>query len=262
MTVFVVGGVERACPRVRGAAPPPSAALRRAGQSLTPGDLVALYVIDLAAIGVNRQFAFTPAAEGGSGPIRFRGITYAPLDVTCEGFEMTADGAIPQPTLSITNVTRVMSSAAALHDDLIGARLIRTRTYAQFLDGGPTPDPEAAYAQDIYVFDRKTAHTKRSITWTLAAAMDQEGVMLPGRLILRDVCLWRYRRWDPDTETFDYTGVQCPYTGGEAYDADGRPTTPDKDTPSRHIASCCKARFGAAAPLPFGGFPGVGRVRV
>ncbi|MFG5121663.1 phage minor tail protein L, partial [Methylorubrum sp. POS3] len=80
-------------------------------------------------------------------------------------------------------MTRVMSSAAALHDDLIGARLIRTRTYAQFLDGGPTPDPQAAYAQDIYVFDRKTAHTKRAITWTLAAAMDQEGVMLPGRLI-------------------------------------------------------------------------------
>jgi len=240
----------------------PNAAIRRAGQSLTPGDLVALYVIDLSTIGVNQQFAFTPAAKGGSGPIAFRGITYAPLDVKCEGFEMTGEGSIPQPTLSVSNVTRVMSSAAALYGDLVGARLIRTRTYAQFLDGGTTPDAEAAYGQDIYLFDQKTSHTKSAITWSLAAAMDQEGVMLPKRLIVRDVCLWRYRRWNAETGAFDYTGVQCPYTGAQAYDADGNPTTPDKDRPSRHITTCCKARFGAKAQLPFGGFPGVGRVRV
>lgn len=259
MTVFVVNGVERKRPRARGAAP--NAAIRRAGQSLTPGDLVALYIIDLSTIGVNQQFAFTSMAQGASGPIAFRGIAYAPLDVQCDGFEMTASGAIPQPTISVTNVTRVMSSAAALYGDLVGARLIRTRTYAQFLDGGATPDPEAAYAQDIYVFDQKTAQTKHAITWTLAAAMDQEGVMLPKRLIIRDVCLWRYRRWNPETQTFDYTGVQCPYTG-DPKDADGKPTTPDKDMPSRHITTCCKARFGAGAQLPYGGFPGVGRVRI
>lgn len=240
----------------------PNAAIRRAGQSLTPGDLVHLYVIDLSTIGVNQQFAFTPKVDRATGSIAFRGQPYAPLDVKCEGFEMTGEGTIPQPRISITNVTRVMSSATILYGDLVGAKLIRTRTYKQFLDNGETPDGNAAYGQDIYLFDQKTEHTKRQISWTLAAAMDQEGVMLPKRLILRDVCLKKYRRWNPATGTFDYSQVECPYTGAASYDANGNATTSDKDTPSRHVATCCKVRFGAQAQLPFGGFPGVGRIRV
>ncbi|GEP11116.1 phage minor tail protein L [Methylobacterium gnaphalii] len=262
MTVFSTNGVPRQ--RVRGAAPP-NAAIRRAGQSLTPGDLIHLYLIDLSPIGVNQQYAFTPGTPRTSA-VYFRGVPYAARDVKCDGFEMTGQGAMPQPTISVTNVGRVMSSAAILYDDLVGARLVRTRTYRQFLDDGETPDGNAAYSQDIYLFDQKTEHTKRQISWTLAAAMDQEGVMLPKRLILRDVCLKKYRR-PILNETggfvgYDYSKVECPYAGAQAYDADGNPTTPDKDTPSRHVATCCKARFGAAAQLPFGGFPGVGRVRV
>lgn len=240
----------------------PNAAIRRAGQSLTPGDRIALYTIDLSPIGQNQVFAFTTSADRERGPLRFRGVTYVPLDVTASGFALSGTGALPRPTITVTNVTRVLSSAALLYDDLIGAKLIRLRTYAQFLDDGATPDPEAAYAPDIYLFDQKTKHTKSEITWTLAAAMDQEGRQLPGRLILRDVCLWPYRRWNAAAAAFDYSGVLCPYTGDQAYDADGLATTPDKDTPSRHVGTCCKARFGAAAQLPFGGFPGVARVRV
>ncbi|GEP05568.1 phage minor tail protein L [Methylobacterium oxalidis] len=239
----------------------PNAAIRRAGQSLTPGDLVALYVIDLSPLGVPQQFAFTPSTKKTSA-MPFQGIQYQPVDVRCEGFEYTGKGAMPRPKISVSNATRLMSSASLLYDDLIGAKLIRTRTYTQFLDNGATPDPEAAYAQDIFFFDQKTRHTKRVIEWELASAMDQEGRALPGRLIVREICLWRYRRWDPAAGAFDYSHVKCPYTGGQAYDVDGNLTTPDKDTPSRHINTCCKARFGAAAQLPFGGFPGVGRVRV
>lgn len=242
-----------------------SAAVRRAGQSISPGDLVALYIVDLNPIGVNTQFAFTPSTRRTAGLV-FAGITYVPLDVKCDGFEYSGDGTLPRPKISITNVTRVMSSAAVLYDDILGARLIRKRTYAQFLDGGETPDPQAAYADDVYRFHQKIEHNKSQITWTLAAAMDQEGVQLPRRQVLRDVCMWRYRR--PLTGQggafagYDYDGVQCPYTGGQAYDADGNPTTPERDKPSRRVNTCCKARFGEDGQLPFGGFPGVGRIGI
>ena len=243
----------------------PNANIRRAGQSLTPGDLVALYVIDLSPIGVNTQFAFTPRTPKTT-YLTYRGVQYAPLDVMCEGFEYNGDGTLPQPRISITNVTRIMSAAAVLYDDILGATLTRIRTYSQFLDGGATPDGEAAYAPDIYRFHQKTEHNKKVITWTLAAAMDQEGVQLPRRQVLRDVCLWRYRRavLNPDGSfaRYDYTGVQCPYTGDQAYDKDGNPTTPDKDSPGRHVVNCCRARFGTDAQLPFAGFPGVGRIAV
>ncbi|ACL58440.1 phage minor tail protein L [Methylobacterium nodulans] len=240
----------------------PNTALIRAGQSLTPGDLVALFIIDLSPIRVNQQFAFTSEADRARGPLTFRGVTYTPLDVKAEGFEMTGHGQMPQPKISVSNATRLMSSATLLYQDLIGARLIRTRTYAQFLDDGVTPDPEAAYAQDIYRFEQKVEHSKHQIVWNLAADMDQEGRDLPARLIVRDICLWRYRRWDAEKGAWDYSHVTCPYTGAQAYDRFGNPTTPDKDEPSRHVTTCCKVRFGADAPLPFGGFPGVARVRV
>lgn len=244
----------------------PNAALRRAGQSLTPGDLVALFVIDLASMGQNARFAFTTAADRARGPLVFRGVTYAPLDVVCDGFELTGRGAMPRPRLVVSNATRTLAAASLLYDDLVGATVIRTRTYAQFLDGADEADPEAAYAPDIYRVEQKTAHTKHQIEWSLAAAMDQEGRQLPGRMVLRDVCLWRYRRpvlkADGSFDRFDYGDVQCPYVGAQAYDAFGKPCDPEKDRPSRHVATCCKARFGSAAPLPFGGFPGVSRIRV
>jgi lambda family phage minor tail protein L len=243
----------------------PNSNVIRTGQSLTPGDLMVLYTIDLSPIGVPVQYNFTPSTSK-TGKITFRGIDYVPLDVKCEGFEYDGTGSLPRPEISITNVTRVLSTAAVLQNDILGARLIRTRTYGQFLDNGPTPDPEAAYGQDIYRFHQKTQHNKRLIRWTLAAAMDQEGIQLPKRQVLRDVCLWRYRRTVLNTDGsfagYDYTGVQCPYAGSQAYDVNGNPTTPDKDAPGRHVNDCCRVRFGSTAQLPFGGFPGVGRIAV
>lgn len=243
----------------------PNANIRRVGQSLATGDLIALYSIDLNPIGVPVIFNFTPSTSV-TGAVTYRGVNYQPLDVKCEGFEYDGTGSLPRPEISITNVTRLLSSAAVLQNDLLGARLIRTRTYFQFLDGGANPDPDAAYAQDIYRFHQKTQHNKRLIRWTLAAAMDQEGVQLPKRQVLRDVCLWRYRRAilnaDGSFAGYDYTGVQCPYAGSQAYDINGNPTTPDKDVPGRHVNDCCRVRFGQNAQLPFGGFPGVGRIAV
>lgn len=240
----------------------PSASARRVGQSLTPGNLIALYIIDLNSLGVSQQFAFTSNVDRQRGIVRFRGIDFAPTEIRCSGFELSTQGALPQPTIEISNVTRAMSSAAVLFNDLIGARLTRIRTYTQFLDNGETPDPvSGAYPADIYSFEQKTSHTKEKIVWTLAAAMDQEGRLLPGRTIIRDVCPWRYRRWDKLNGEFDYSAAQCPYTGDKSYDRDGAETTPDKDEPGRHIEDCCKVRFGATGQLPFGGFPGVSRVR-
>ena len=240
----------------------PNAAIIRAGQSLTPGDLVALYIIDLTPIGVNQQFAFTAEADKARGPVQFRGITYTPLDVKAEGFELTGQGAMPRPRITVSNATRLMSSASRLYQDLVRARLRRITTFAQFLDGAPSASAEAAWAEDVYRFDQKTRHTKRVIEWTLASDMDQEGRELPAREIVKTVCTWRYRRWDATAGVFIYDRVKCPYTGGQSYDSDGNPTTPENDFPSRHVETCCKVRFGQHAQLPFGGFPGVGSVRV
>ncbi|QSY98658.1 phage minor tail protein L (plasmid) [Rhizobium bangladeshense] len=229
--------------------------IQRASQRLEPGALVQLFIVDLTPIGVNQQWAFCP-----SGNCTFGGVDFVYADVEADGFEWAGKGTLPQPTVKISNATRFVSGIAKEYDDLIGAKFTRIKTYSQFLDGGAEENSAAMFAPDIYVFEQKTKHTKFQVEWKLSAAMDQQGVELPGRTIIRDYCLWRYRVWKGDH--FDYTGVQCPYQGSRgSFDENGAPTTSDNDTPSRRFDTCCKKRFGPNANYPFGGFPGVSRMR-
>jgi lambda family phage minor tail protein L len=232
-----------------------NANIRAASQSLTPGDMIELFTIDLTPIGVNQRFPFT-RNKG----IVFRGVQYNPVDVMAEGFEYNGQGALPQPKIRVGNATRVMSAAAYLYQDLIGARLYRLKTYKQFLDGGENPDTEAVYAVDIYDFEQKTGHDNTVIEWTLASAMDQEGRLIPGRTILQSICSWRYRVYD-GANGFNYDKVQCPYAGGRFFNAKGEEVgSPEFDRCGRRISDC-KLRFGGG-DLPYGGFPGVGSVNV
>jgi lambda family phage minor tail protein L len=235
-------------------------ALVATSQSLEPGDLICLYRIELDPIGVPTTWAFVESTSKTA--VVYQGVTYTPVDVKVEGFEYSGQGKLPEPTLSITNATRLLSGAAVVYKDLIGARFVRIRTYKHFLDGQPAADPNSCYAPDVFTIAQKTKHDKTEIVWKLQALMDQEGRKLPGRTILRDFCPWRYRRWNSDTASFDYTKVVgCPYTGTAYFDQQGVATTAALDKCGKR-ESDCKLRFGTNAALPYGGFPGVARVRV
>lgn len=224
-------------------------------QSLEPGTLVTLYQVDLSSLGINSVYRFTPTRA-----CTFRGQAYTSVDIKAEGFEWNGQGTMPQPTVSLSNVNRVMAGLAEQMDGLVGATFIRLRTYAQYLDGANDEDPEAIYTAEVFTVEQVISLTKVAIEWSLSAAMDQEGRMIPARRVLRDVCTWRYRVFDEETGQFDYTRVQCPYMGGACYDTNGNPTIPADDHCGRRISDC-KLRFGQNAELPYGGFPGVARIR-
>jgi phage-related protein len=76
---------------------------------------------------------------------------------------------------------------------------------------------------------------------------------------VRDYCPLVYRRWTG--AGFDYSEATCPYAGAQSYDLDGNPVPNSMDKPSKRLGTCCRVRFGVNAALPFGGFPGVARVR-
>jgi lambda family phage minor tail protein L len=144
---------------------------------------------------------------------------------------------------------------------VLGCTLYRVRTYARFLDNGSEPDPTAFFGPDIFRVERKAVDNPVIIEFELSASIDQEGKKLPGRQVIRDTCLWRYRIWNATTGEFDYAKAQCPYTGTSYFDASDRPVdNASEDVPSRRLR-CCELRFGKKNPLPFGGFPGVARVR-
>lgn len=236
---------------------PNSPSIASDNQGLEPGVLVTMYQIDFTPIGSATSFAFSPY-----GDCVFQGVNYVGLDIETEGWEYNGSGVLPQPKLRMSNATRLFSAAVLSYNDCIGAKVTRIRTYEKYLDGQPLADPSACFAPDVYVVEQKTAHDKTMIEWTLSSSMDQQGRQIPGRQVIRDICMWRYRIWNPLTQAFDYTNASCPYVGAGMFDQKGNAVTdPTLDDCSHRISTGCKTRFGQNAVLPFGGFPGVSRVR-
>ena len=220
------------------------------------GAEVVLFELDLTIFGEG-VLRFTSATENSSA-IQFGGVNYSPYPIVASGFEVTTDGPLPQPTLTVANVTGLFNALVEQHNDLEGAVLRRIRTYERFLDNGPDPDPTATRPPDVYELSQKTHHDNESIQWRCVSQIDQEGVTLPNRKIVRDYCGHQTRTWDGTQ--FVYTNATCPYTG-PAKDENGVACLPEDEVFSKRLSTCCEARFGRGNLLPTRAFPGVARVR-
>lgn len=229
------------------------------GSSL--GTLIELFILDATPI-AGAVYRFTNSANNGAN-IVFDGHSYYPLDFEASGYEWNGQGSLPTPKIKIANTTLILSSAVLEFKDLLGARLIRMRTFDRFLDGEPDADPTAIFPLDIYTVERKTAHNKVFIEWELSAAMDQYGKKLPGREVLRDACTHRYRVYDetaPVLNPFDYERATCPYVAQSYFDETGDSVDrPIQDKCGKRLSDC-KLRFGENSELPTRAFPGVGRI--
>lgn len=222
---------------------------------LTLGAVVQLYELDGTPIG-QPVMRFTPNVDDDE-QVSFNGNPYAPIFAVSSGWEATGTGPWPKPKLQVFKRNATIQALANLADQLVGLTVTRIRTYARFLDGWPDADGEAVIGRDRFVIDQLGSNNKLFIEFILASPMDLEGRKLPARQVLRDFCPWRYRRWTGSA--FDYTNVQCPYTGTAYFDGAGNGTTADKDDCGRHDHDC-GLRFGDGE-RPFGGFPGVARAR-
>lgn len=195
----------------------------------------------------------------GVSTVRFGGTEYLPMPIEAVGFEWAGTGKLPRPKLRVSNVGRIPAALVIANGGLEGAEVRRIRTFREFLDDGETPDPTAIMGPEMYVIDRKSTHNKQLVEFELASPMDHQGLRLPRRAMLRDTCDFTYRRWV--TQTGGTTGFvmgTCPYAGAFYYKADDTGTmTQSEDVCSQKLSGCI-LRFGASAPLPFGGFPGLG----
>lgn len=230
--------------------------------TLEPGRLVELFDLDLTDFdGGTHRFYDGERPEAAQGKILWRGNEYFPRPIRAEGFEITADGRPPRPTLSISNVGNLIGVLVASYADIVGARFLRWRTFERYLDGQPQADPDQHFPTDVYVINRKTAHTNEAIAFELSTPLDQTSKMLPGRIVQKRYCPWRYRIYDADFRIFDYTDVECPYTGTRYYTAAGELTAEAGEDRCGKRLSDCKLRFprDSGEALPYGGFPGIRR---
>ena len=66
--------------------------------------------------------------------IVWQGNKYAAFPIEAEGFEFSGKGAIPRPTLTVANITSMLTGVINEYDDLVGAKITRKKTFAKYLD--------------------------------------------------------------------------------------------------------------------------------
>ena len=62
--------------------------------------------------------------------------------------------------------------------------------------GNPTADPNAKFPDDVYFIDRMSEEIPGQMTFELAPAWDVEGIQLPRRQVIANICPWTYKK-DP-----------------------------------------------------------------
>lgn len=224
-------------------------------QKLNPGAIIDLFELDCTALG-GSLLRWHNGVNALGNDVVWQGHSYTRFPVEATGFLRTGQGTMPRPRLKAANVTGLIGALARELNDLANAKLTRRRTFVKYLDavnfpGGVNPqaDPNCGFPDEIWSIDRKASENGIFIEFELAAAYDAQGVKLPRRQCIQNVCTWGYR------------SAECGYTGGPVADKNDATTSdPEQDQCGKRLGSC-KLRFGQFEPLPFGAFPGVGLVR-
>lgn len=228
-------------------------------QKLATDSLIELYQIDASVLG-GPVYYFTNAPDNENEDlVLFNGQQYTAIQIESEGFEWNGKGQFPRPKMRLSNVTKVALAAIIEFKGLVGAKLVRMRTYRKYLDNGSEPGTNQVLPLDIYYVDRILSMTKIKIEWELSAITDQQGVKLPKTQVLRDYCDRIYRYYDINSGSFNYENATCPFTEDLYFKATGDPTdNPTLDSCGKRLINC-RQRFGVNAELPYSGFPGVAR---
>ncbi len=174
--------------------------------------------------------------------VAFGGVNYNPIPVQISGFEISSDGALPRPTLTMGDEFGLIRMLAGSQGGLEGWEVTIKMTKPKYLDNGTEANPLAVSPTQKYIIGRKTSEIpKQLISYELRAAIDFSQQKLPARSIGKN-CSWRYR------------GQECSYSGG-GYTIGNQPTSDPTQDVCRKSLSACEVRNNV---INFGGAPGIG----
>lgn len=215
---------------------------------------VELFVLDATNLNAG-YFYFHAGTNEYNTNIIWQGQEYVALPLEAEGFACSSS-EFPRPKIKLANIQGIFSTLVRSYNDLIGMKVIRRRTMVRYLDavnftdGNPTANPLEALEDEIYYVTQKTAENKLYIEFELGSSLDLQGVYLPRRRVIANVCPFAYR------------GEECGYAGTKYWNVNGVTVTTLAEDRCGKTVSACKLRFGSNGDLSFGGFPGAALVDV
>jgi lambda family phage minor tail protein L len=196
-------------------------------------------------------------STSGTLPVRFNGRDYLPLPLEVTGMEVIGDGRLPRPRLKVANVGLTFVGLLNAHNDAVGSKVTRIRTFQKYIDGHSEADANAQFPADVFFIEQKITQNKYMIEFELVSPLDIGNTMLP-RLQTTSYCSHRYRLFKDGG--FNYTTATCPYVGAGCFNSSGEATTADLDKCGKKLSDC-ELRFSLATDvLPFKGFPMIGQI--
>ncbi|AIJ06986.1 MULTISPECIES: phage minor tail protein L [Edwardsiella] len=213
------------------------------------GARIDLWEFDLSSIGGDRYFFCNELNHNGE-PVTWQGRQYQPYPIQCSGIEIKGKGATNRPSLAVSNLFGLVTGMAEDLQSLVGASVVRRQVYSRFLDAENFPDGnlEADPEQEAvarYVVEQLTELTAETATFVLSLPTETDGAVFPGRIMLAEVCAWRYR------------SDECGYAGPPVADVFDSPTVdPSLDQCSR-CPRGCKLRSNIGS---FGGYLSINKL--
>lgn len=192
--------------------------------------------------------------------VSFEDNLYYALGIQGEGFDLIGQGAIPTPTLTVSNVGGILTSwlretKVNPNYRLEGTYVKRRVTQKRFLDGESNAgDSIKELPFQIYVIEQLQEENYQFAKFRLTTPFDTDGITMPARILSRS-CPWAYRGGECGhvPKVIIQNGVQKTLY----YNINNQQTdNPDQDICAKTLKAC-EIRFGKFATLPFGGFPGL-----
>ncbi len=169
-------------------------------QSINPSAIIELFQLHLDSElhGATTIYYFHAGSNlNANNKIVWKTQEYLRFPIQATGFAFQR-GQLPRPRISISNATGLISAIllsvneTTAGNDLTGAKVIRIRTLAKFIDAAnfanntnATADPNAEFPQEIYFIDRKSSENRELVEFELASPTDLAGVRIPGRQATR-----------------------------------------------------------------------------
>jgi len=149
--------------------------------------------------------------------IIWQGVTYMPVGMEIDGFEINADGRINRPKIRISNKDYYVTNLLRRSNDFKNGKIIRKRTFVKFLDdenfdgGNPfgEADNTAELSSQEYIIAQKVQENKVIVELELTSPLDLDNFEINHRRIMGKYCYWQYR------------GNGCQYRGVPIHREDG-----------------------------------------
>jgi phage-related protein len=204
-----------------------------------PGEIIELFELDLStglAPVTIPVFRWHSGSTKEIQEIVWQGNKYSSFPIEAEGFEFVGKGAIPRPTITVANITSLLSGVLSTYSDLVGAKVTRKRTFAKYLDsycyvtgypvsGYCTGEPGAFCTDSSYTTQLSCESAgevwEESLSKTDCKDKYKYGGYCPGdtsKLTSAD-CVSAGYTWDYLAGTWtDYTSTTCVTAVGKWYD--------------------------------------------